>query len=165
MHPEYQRYLRHRLIRRWLLFGVLPLFLITLTLLPIFTARVSPRDPWIAQFEQLRRNQRFIDDYRAQNAGRWPAAFADLTSTVADTPDARKPVPFIDPETHQPSPWLLFDPAHVTPLPEYGRIIASAPRSGPSNKSKGLTFRIVMFDKGVITLIPESDFLAATRTR
>lgn len=165
MHPEYQRYLRHRRIRRWLMFGVLPLFLITITLLPVFCARVSPRDPWIAQFEQLRRNQRFIDGYREKNAGQWPTVFADLSSTVADSPDARKPVPFIDPDTHKASPWLLFDPAHVTPLPEYGRIIAAAPRSRPSNKSKGLTFRIVMFEKGVITLIPESDFLAATHAQ
>jgi hypothetical protein len=161
MHHDYQRFLSHRRILRWLLHGVLPLLLLGLFIVPAFNG-VAPRDPWIHQRVQLKFNHRFILDYRAQNSGHWPATFADLSSAVTP-PDAQdKPRPFRDPDTGQTSPWLLFDPAQVKPLPEHGRIIAAAPRTGDSRKAPDQNRRIVLFEDSVVLVIPEADFRAAT---
>ncbi|WP_294399266.1 hypothetical protein [Prosthecobacter sp.] len=164
MHPEYQRYLRRRLIRRCLLFGVLPLLLLLFIVRAAFTDMVAPQHPWIGQLAHLRSNHRFFIDYHKQH-GRWPTTFADLSSTVADSPDARKPQPFVDPDTHQPSPWLYFDPARTASLPEYGHLIAAAPRAGGYGKFIHQNGRLVMFENGVVTFIPEPDFLTATHAR
>lgn len=168
MRPEYLRFLRHRRIRRWLMFGVLPLLLVGIILPNILRpglTGLAPRDPWIHQIVVLKLNHHYILEYRAHNGGRWPATFADLSSTVSDPNPQHKPEPFLDPDSGISSPWLLFDPAHVTPLPENGRIIAAAPRPGASRKSKDQNRRIVMFENSVVTWVPEPDFRAATQAR
>lgn len=161
MHPEYQRYLRRRRIRCCVLFGALLLLLYLV--LPAFVG-VAPQHPWIRQLAHLRSNHRFFIDYRKQH-GRWPTTFADLSSTVADSPDARKPLPFVDPDTHQTSPWLYFDPARTSSLPKYGHIIAAAPLAGSYGKFIHQNGRLVMFENGVVTFIPDPDFLTATQPK
>lgn len=126
---------------------------------------VGPRSPWMHQAVLLKFNHRFFLEYRSQNAGRWPVKFADLDSAVADAREYGRPASFVDPDTGQSTPWLLFDPDRVASLPEHGHIISAAPRIGGYDVAHHPGSRLVLFESGVVTWIPESDFIAVTQAR
>lgn len=142
------------------------LLAVLLLSLAVFTwTGVGPRSPWMHQAVLLKFNHRFFLEYRSQHAGRWPASFADLHSAVEDVRDHGRPASFVDPDTGQSTPWLLFDPARVDSLPEHGHIISAAPRIGGYDVTHHPGSRLVLFESGVVTWIPEADFTAVTQPR
>lgn len=143
--------------------GGLLLGALLLSLAAHFSTGAGPSSSWMHQAVLLKFNHRFFLEYRTQNAGRWPLKFADLDHAVADAKDTGRPAPFVDPDSGQSTPWLLFDPALCLPHPEHGHIISAAPRTGGYDLTHHPYSRLVLFESGLATWISESDFIAATQ--
>ena len=141
------------------------LVLSLITLAAYFASRQAVDSPWIHQAQQLKQNHELFLEYRAHNAGRWPARWEDLSRAQAASLKHRQAALFQDPDSAQPASWLVFDPERVAPLPEYGRIIAAAPRNGGRDPVRDQDNRLVLFELGQVLWVNEQAFHAATQAQ
>lgn len=129
-------------------------------LIMAITKREAKENPWSRQAVHLKNSFGLFIAYRKKHEKEWPSNVGDLR-TISKETKLRELTPFIDPNTNNVLDWLVFRPEETAISEDHGHLIAAAPIKGGYDPVKHKEARMVMFEDGMVTWIPEVSFVEA----